>query len=397
MSPHSDLTNVDQNVLDASSRMMDWLMLQALPVWQKGGIDKSTGSFYETVDLESGQGTAAPRRARVQPRQIYCFAEAGRLGWKGPWQSIVERGIEWYLTHYRLENGCFAALVDGDGTRLDETFDLYNHAFALFALVQAGEVLPDRRTELREIAEDLLRTLRKDYAQSERGFREGNPDRLPLRSNPHMHLFEAALAHEEATGDVVWTELSDEIAHLALSRFIDPVTGGLREFFDADWLPIPGDQGRVVEPGHQFEWSWLLLRWGISRGNFEAISKARRLYQIGSTYGIDPERRVAVMALNDDFSMRDPIARLWGQTEWIKAAVGLARISTGVERTAYLTDILRSVDALERYFENVPTGLWHDKLSPDDAFKNEPAPASSFYHIVCAISELADFASETRR
>lgn len=394
MTPRSDQAKIDQNVLNASSRMKDWLMHQALPVWHKDGIDNSTGGFYETLDLRSGQGTDAPRRARVQPRQIYCFAEAGRLGWTGPWQSIIERGIDWYLKHYRLENGCFAALVDGGGTCLDETFDLYNHAFALFALAQAADVLPGRSVEFRRIAEDLLHTLRKDYAQPERGFREANPDRLPLRSNPHMHLFEASLAHEEATAAPVWTELSDEIAHLALSRFIDPVTGCLREFFDADWSPMPGDQGRVVEPGHQFEWSWLLVRWGISRGSFEAISKARRLYQIGVTYGIDPKRRVAVMALNDDFTKRDPIARLWGQTEWIKAAVTLARISTGVERTAYLNDILRSVDALERYFEDVPPGLWYDKLSADDAFKDEPAPASSFYHIVCAISELADFASE---
>ena len=43
--------------------------------------------------------------------------------------------------------------------------------------------------------------------------------------------------------------------------FIDAHNGALHEFFDADWNPAPGIEGRIVEPGHQFEWAWLLLRW----------------------------------------------------------------------------------------------------------------------------------------
>ena len=52
---------------------------------------------------------------------------------------------------------------------------------------------------------------------------------------------------------------------LALTRFIDPETGVLREFFDADWR-APGGEDGLVEPGHQFEWAWLLQRWGRLRG-----------------------------------------------------------------------------------------------------------------------------------
>ena len=42
---------------------------------------------------------------------------------------------------------------------------------------------------------------------------------------------------------------------------IDPATGALREFFDAERHSAPRYQGRIVEPGHEFEWAWLLLRW----------------------------------------------------------------------------------------------------------------------------------------
>ncbi len=35
-------------------------------------------------------------------------------------------------------------------------------------------------------------------------------------------------------------------------------------------------------------------------------------------------------------------------------------------------------------------GLWRDKMMADGTFVEEAAPASSFYHIVCAIYELED-------
>jgi mannose-6-phosphate isomerase len=36
------------------------------------------------------------------------------------------------------------------------------------------------------------------------------------------------------------------------------------------------------------------------------------------------------------------------------------------------------------------SGLWRDKQKADGSFVDEPAPASSFYHILCAIYELDD-------
>ena len=42
-----------------------------------------------------------------------------------------------------------------------------------------------------------------------------------------------------------------------------------------------------------------------------------------------------------------------------------------------------------RLFLDVPLrGLWRDKMHYDGTFLSEPAPASSFYHIACAIDEL---------
>ncbi len=124
------------------------------------------------------------------------------------------------------------------------------------------------------------------------GFQHADPPGLPLCSNPHMHLFEAALAWEAlAERPQAWTALADEIANLALTKFIDQTSGGLREFFDHHWSPHPSDKGRIMEPGHQFEWGWLLARWGALRADAVAIAKAERLFEIGISHGMSEDGR----------------------------------------------------------------------------------------------------------
>ncbi len=110
-------------------------------------------------------------------------------------------------------------------------------------------------------ANELLQNVVKHTKRSSGGFENGVPTSLPLESNPHMHLFEATLAGAEVCSECnLWKPLADEIADFALAHFFDG-NGLLHEFFDADWKFAPGVPGRIVEPGHQYEWAWLLLRW----------------------------------------------------------------------------------------------------------------------------------------
>lgn len=352
-----------------------------------GGVSPAGWRLLRASRSGCETGFSDDRRARVQPRQAYCYAAAGQHGWHGPWKDAVLHGLSWFEKVYRLENGLYGNLADQTGKLIDPSFDLYNQAFALFAAAQTAAILPERRNEMRSRALEILAILERDYRHPIAGFEEANPPRTPLCSNPHMHLFEAMLAWEEQDRDGPWSALADEIAGLALSRFIDDGNGGLREFFAHDWTPYEGEKGRIMEPGHQFEWAWLLVRWGSLRGNEEAIRKAKRLFEIGEAYGICPRRKVAVMSLYDDFSMRDGLARLWPQTEWLKAAVRLASVTDGEERQRYLASGLSAIGALQPFLDTPVKGLWFDKWPADRPMLDEPAPASTFYHIVCAIYE----------
>ena len=198
-----------------------------------------------------------------------------------------------------------------------------------------------------------------------------------------MHLFEASLAWVGRSDDPEWRTLADRIGRLALDRLIDGRSGLLREQFDADWAPAAGLAGRLVEPGHQFEWAWLLLRWG---GPQPAVSSAAalRLIRLGEAYGL--RDGVAINAVLDDGSAHDASARLWPQTEWLKATI-LAAERTG--EPGWWRSAGSAAEALLRFLDTGLPGLWRDRLGPDGRFVEEPAPASSFYHIVAAIAELA--------
>ncbi|WVT72896.1 AGE family epimerase/isomerase [Sinorhizobium chiapasense] len=378
------------DIFSQSRVLSQWLADKALPLWRDAGVD-AAGGFVETIDM-AGEPTRANRRARVQPRQVYCFAEAGRRGWGGDWRGAAEGGLAYFDRVFKQPSGFYGALADADGNLLDPSFDLYNQAFALLAFAYLAEVVPARKAEMIERSNDLRSRIEAHVKHPVAGFEEDNPLRLPLCSNPHMHLFEACLASEIVDGfdQVAWANLADEIADLAMDHFIDAETGVLREFFDHDWAPFAGDKGRIVEPGHLFEWAWLLLRWAERRGSAEAIVKARRLFDIGEAHGVSADRKVAIMTLLDDLSVADPIARLWPQTEWLKASVRFAALTSGAERERYLASAARAAAALQAFLETPVAGLWRDKQKADGSFVEEPAPASSFYHILCAIFETED-------
>lgn len=369
-------------------RLMSWLRSEALPIWWAFGYDHVNGGFHEKLGLRC-EIRSENRRTRVIARQVFSFAVAGRIGWTGPWRRAVEEGLDYFIDRcIRPEDGTVRMVVSAEGEPVDDTFNLYDQAFALFAFAAAASTMADR-SKAERAAVRLRDELLTRYKHPVAGFEEALTRTLPLKANPHMHLFEACLAWEEAGGDARWSSLADEIADLCLTRMIDARQGWLKEFFDGDWAPIAGEAGRICEPGHHFEWAWLLVRWGLKRNRPDAIAAARRLADLMEAQGMNRTTGVAIMEILDDGAIRDGTARLWSQTERMKGHLALAGVSaTPAEADAHMQAAVAAGEALLRFFAVDTPGLWYDRMEPDGRFRVEPAPASSFYHIVCAIEEL---------
>ncbi|CAN5281020.1 mannose-1-phosphate guanylyltransferase/mannose-6-phosphate isomerase [soil metagenome] len=373
-----------------AGEMERWLVEDALPLWWTKGADHEKGGFHELLAMD-GSSPAGERRARVQGRQTFVYADAMIRGRPCPGEVAVRQGLDYLYAKFLRPDGLMRSTVDANGAPTDETVTLYNQAFALFALSQAYAAL-GKPADLVEKAHALRRSIGSHLRARPGGFREAGEHEF--QSNPHMHTFEAALDWEALDPDPApWTALADEIAGLALTHFIDAEGGFLREFFDAEWRPAPGAAGEVVEPGHQFEWSWLLARWGRARGRKDAIDTARRMYLIGMDHGLDA-RGVAYDEMNTQLKPVRATARLWPQTEHLKAGLIFAELAeTAQERARFEADAASGVRALQLYLDAPLKGTWKDKLSAEGDFTEEPAPASSFYHIVVAIDSLVDYAA----
>ena len=371
---------------DIHTRLRTWLETSALPLWWTLGADHVRGGYHEVLALD-GTVPNEPRRARVQARQSYVYATAGLMGWRGPWKQAALHGLDWFLDKYQRPDGLFRNLVSADGLPLEENARLYDQAFALLAMAQLRSAAPDR-LHLESRAEGLLAQLQSSFGNAAGGFVETEVQ--THQSNPHMHLLEAALAWIEAGGGPVWWALAETIVTLCRTRFMDQEGGFVREFFTPDWRPAPLRHGRILEPGHQFEWAWLLERWARLKDDADSHAAALLLWEAGEM-GVHTDTGAAVDGIWDDFTGSTGSARLWPQTERLKASLILSQTASPRQRQAHLRAASSAAQVLLRYLQTDISGLWRDVMSKEGAFADQPAPASSLYHIVCAVNELGRF------
>ena len=362
-----------------------WLFNAALPFWGGAGVDFEHGGFHEKFDQRGRVVPDAPRRTRRVARQIYSFAAAGRMGWDGDWAAIVDHGAAALFNRCIRDDGLVISTFDEGGRILNADFDFYDHAFALFALAELK-----RQGKYREQATaatmKMLGAMEQRFLHPIAGFAEDDRKSIPLRANPHMHFLEACLAHADLDGEPsVWLQWAGRIVRMAMTYFIDPETGGLREFFDYQWQPMPDESGRLIEPGHQFEWSWLLRWWNRRAGDGAVEDAAGKLCSIGENYGVN-SKGITIDELWDDFTPRTASARTWPQTERLKACLTSAELSQGSsERAIWEHKAAESLSAFEPFLQTEVNGLWHDRVDSTGQPLLAPAPTSTLYHIVCSL------------
>jgi mannose/cellobiose epimerase-like protein (N-acyl-D-glucosamine 2-epimerase family) len=377
--------SVDDAFLNEFRQLRSWLLGVAYPFWWQRGADRELGGFHERLTLD-GMPTGEARRARLHPRQIYAFGAARDLGWDGPAAEGVRHALDFFLAHYFRKDGLVRTVVDVHGAPLNESALLYDQAFALLGLAAAYGALRE------DVERERARALRQEVIDAfarERGFEESLDRAPPLLANSHMHLLEACLAWREL--DSGWDDIATGVVALVFDFLLNERIHAITEFFSHDWLPISGDHGRIVEPGHQFEWAWLLLRWSNAAQQPDVARRALQLIDVAEGH-VHAQRQVAMNSLvihGNTLIVRDANARLWPQTERIKANLLAARV-TGDNR--YVAGAAHALAALRSYLDVPTPGLWRDTMSSDGTFVIEPAPASSFYHIVCAMQECESYA-----
>jgi mannose/cellobiose epimerase-like protein (N-acyl-D-glucosamine 2-epimerase family) len=363
----------------AAARLMRWFMQDALPIWWERGADLG-GGYFERLG-QDGAPVDLPRRLRVQARQAHVYAMAERLGWHGPTAQAHQHGLT-AVQAGRGEDGLYGAYPRA-GAAFDGMGLLYEQAFVLLALA-AGHA----RTGEAALEADAMRLLDRiaDFAHPLGGYAEAPGLAEPLFANPNMHLFESFQAWAATSDNPTWRELAGAQAALALEQLVDPESGALGERFGPDWSPPKARSQRVVWPGHLYEWAWLLMDW--KDADATTLVAALHLTEVAERTGVDAGG-FAIFALDEHLAPLDRGARLWSQTERIRACARAAAL-TGDGLLWQAT--AQACAALEAFLGTPTPGLWRDWRDETGAFREEAAPASSLYHIAGAIVELARLA-----
>ncbi len=350
-----------------------WLYDSVLPSWADRAVDHSSGGFVEGLELSGKPLTHHDRRARIAPRQLFSFARAKRFGWnpEGRSDQIIDIAFDFLMTKARTPKGGWAHSFDPEGQINDPRRDLYDHAFVALAATELG-ASGDARGE--RLADEVFQTIDEVFLDSTHGG-WANPDPVHGRklANPHMHLLEASLAHYELTSSARSLDRIATIVALFEGKMFDPASSAVLEEFDAAWGRLSGVPVRI-EPGHCYEWAFLLQEVERVTGR-DTASWARRLIGFAEANGLQSG------LVLDQLGDVTPTFRLWPQLERLRV---LSRMS---DHRVDLTAFYERIEAL--YLGHLQAFTWVDKLSEDLQPIARFAPASMLYHFMTGIAPFA--------
>lgn len=360
------------------AELRTWMFQDALPFWAANGVDRAHGGFLEELSLEGRPTDVQFKRVRTMCRQTYAFSHAALLGWEQG-AELSRLGYEYLVSHAKLERG-WARLLSREGRPTDTRQDLYDLAFVLFAMVWRYKL--SRDPEALAHAYGVLDFIDANMRHGE-GFWHALPPEGPRLQNPHMHLFEASLAGFEATQDERFLSIAHELAELFRKRLFDGRTLGER--FNEDWSRRDDEAGRTVEPGHQFEWAWILAQYQKLSG-VDFAREAETLVAVSELHGVDPQSQAVLNSVSDEGAPRDSSSRSWPNTERIKGWLGLYEL-TGRDPTPAVAASCRVL--LDRYLAPpAPRGAWTDHFDASGRAIAKAIPASILYHVFLAFAEV---------
>ena len=364
-----------------------WLLEHVCPFWLQRITDPA-GGFAEEIDSLGSPIGRSRRTTLVQARLTYVFSHAYMLNGDPTFGKAARHGFSFLVSTARAPDGGWFRAVSTEGATLDNARDAYDHAFVLFALAWYFRATHDASAI--QLADATWQSMQAHLADPRHGgfFEEFAPGRsevkLPRRQNPHMHLLEALLALHAATGEKNWLRRAGALVDLFKRRFTDPDTGSLIEFFTQDWSPAPGGEGRLREPGHQFEWVWLLHEYYRAAHDDSVAPYAERLFAFGQQFGLDPGDGLVFDGIDASGALIAGTKLLWPQTEYIKACVARAEwLNDEAARRA----IKAHLALIARHFIRPDGTNWHNQLARDGTPIAPVTPARVLYHLFLAVAE----------
>ena len=299
-------------------------------------------------------------------RYAVNYATAYRLYGDPKHFEWAKWGLDFLNNAHKQPNGHYAWLLE-DGAIIDSRVMAYGHAFVLLAAAACHRVGISTALQILNDTYDFMETYFWDPSAG--AYSDERDDTLqdlsPYRGqNANMHMCEALLAGWEATADVRFLDRAEQLAERFAFDLAAQSGGQIWEHYDNNWkadlafnIDFPNHRYKPwgFQPGHQFEWSKLLLILHGERPDKKWVLKAQDLYNNAMETGWDEEFGGIVYGVAPDGKFCASEKYFWVHAEGFAAAW---RLYNATNDQRYLLDYRRIWQWSWDYLIDHTHGAW---------------------------------------
>lgn len=378
-------------LVDSLTQCRQYLFEQLLAKWRVHGLHPTLGYSFESLNHDWRINPLDRLRLLTQCRQLYTFSHAylftGDKQWREPLDALFDFIVARFFIQPEGEIAKRWIFSLNDQLQVKDTqSDCYALAFVLLSFSYYFKATGNQTALL--LIDETHQFLQSKMRSPAGGFLESYPDNgATRRQNPHMHLLEGYLAAFEVNGNVEFKEQIKILLDLLTKHFFDQQHACLLEFFNDDWT-AHSQEGHRVEPGHHFEWIWLLHQADKLFPDAGYLIIADALWQTACEYGFDPKGGIYNQIDAQSRTIIDAEKRIWPITEYLKALCVHAADDLQTERK-----VIDTLDFVFSHYLNAD-GSWHEYLDAENRPKTHPLPGTSSYHIFLGLVEVLNWAQE---
>lgn len=401
---NDDKVNYQINFLECripmDFRSADFLnkhITQTMNFYHPNCVDQQ-GGFFQFFKDNGRVYDDSTRHLVSSTRFVFNYAMAHLSTAKKEYLDLAEHGLNYLEQVHKQDNGGYAWLIE-NGKPVDNTNHCYGLAFVLLANAVALKAGIKSAAETIERVWVLLET--KYYLPAHTLYLdEYNQDFSHADNyrgqNANMHMCEALLMCFEATKDDKFLSRAYQLAKTMTVEKSKLADGLIWEHYDTQWN-IDWDYNKDnpkhlfrpwgFQPGHQTEWSKLLLILNRHRSEPWMVDTAKSLFDAALEFAWDHDHGGICYGFAPDKTICDGDKYFWVQAESFAAAALLALETNDDKYWQWYDSIWQySWDHMIDHTH----GAWYRILTQDNrSYNDEKSPAGKTdYHTMGACYEV---------
>jgi mannose/cellobiose epimerase-like protein (N-acyl-D-glucosamine 2-epimerase family) len=314
--------------------------IQSILNFYAPNIKDDSGGFFHNFKDDGSLFNPGERHLVSSCRMVFVFCKAYELFGDEQHLALAQHGVDYIREHHWDYNrkGYNWTLTDGHVAN-DQTNHCYGLAFVVLSFAAAHQAgIKDAKDDL-ERAYNIMEQRLWDssiglYAD------EASADWSTVTryrgQNANMHSCEAMIAAYEATNDAKYLNRAYELAQTVSVKLADKSDGLIWEHFtqelDIDWQYNKDDPKNLYrpwgfQPGHQTEWTKLLLTLHQHKPEYWMIERAKFLFDRAMEVCWDNKNGGILYGFAPDNTICDDDKYFWVQAETLAAAARLKAIT----------------------------------------------------------------------